>query len=225
MGLNQKATLCARRSSSEEEKTVNIAFIKGLGLGLSLIVAIGAQNAFVLSQSLRKNHVLTMVLASIAFDAIGISLGVAGVGALVAGNTALMSLTSWGGALFLLWYGFNSFRSALSGGTLETSSDDAKPSRKKIFLALMAVTFLNPHYYLDTVVLIGSLASQFPGMDRLLFWAGTLTASVIWFFSLGFGAGLLVPLFRKPVTWKILDGLIGCTMWSIAFGLIRSALA
>lgn len=204
---------------------MNIAFIKGLGLGLSLIVAIGAQNAFVLSQALRKNHVLTMILACIAFDVFGISLGIAGVGSLVSGNTVLMNLTTWGGALFLLWYGFSSFRSALSGGTLETSSDDAKPSRKKILLALMAVTFLNPHYYLDTVVLIGSLAGQFPGTDRLLFWAGTLTASVIWFFSLGFGATLLVPLFRKPMTWKVLDGLIGCTMWSIAFGLIRGALA
>lgn len=203
---------------------MNMAFIKGLGLGLSLIVAIGAQNAFVLSQAIRKNHVLTMVLACITFDVLGISLGIAGMGTLVKNNAVLMGLTTWGGALFLLWYGFSSFRSALSGGTLETSEED-RLSWKKIMLTLLAVTFLNPHYYLDTVVLIGSLASQFPGVERLQFWAGTILASIIWFFSLGFGATLLGPLFKKPVTWKVLDGLIGCTMWSIAFGLIRSALA
>lgn len=202
-----------------------MAFIKGLGLGLSLIVAIGAQNAFVLSQSLRKNNVITMVLACIVFDALGISVGVAGMGTLVKGNTTLMGLTTWGGAIFLLWYGFSSFRSAFSGGILETSGGDNRLSQKKIMLTLLAVTFLNPHYYLDTVVLIGSLASQFPGVERLQFWAGTVLASIIWFFSLGFGATLLVPLFKNPVTWKILDGLIGCTMWSIAFGLIRSTLA
>lgn len=210
---------------TEEEIVLNIAFIKGLGLGLSLIVAIGAQNAFVLSQSLRKNHILTMVLACITFDVLGISLGIAGMGTLVKGNATLMGLTTWGGALFLLWYGFSSFRSALSGGTLEAEGEEHRLSRKKIMLTLLAVTFLNPHYYLDTVVLIGSLASQFPGVERLQFWAGTIVASIIWFFSLGFGATLLVPLFRKPVTWKILDGLIGCTMWSIAFGLIKTALA
>ncbi len=202
------------------------AFFQGLGLGLSLIVAIGAQNAYVLSQALRKNHVLTLVFACIAFDCFGITLGVTGLGAFVAGNESVLSLTTWGGVAFLAWYGFKSFRSALSGGTLEASlRETERPARRAILLALMAVTFLNPHYYLDTVVLIGSLAGQFTLPERFYFWGGTITASIVWFFSLGYGASLLVPLFRKPVTWKILDGLVGCTMWSIAFGLIRTALA
>ena len=198
-------------------------FVKGFGVGGGLIVAIGAQNAFVLSQGIRQNHHLVIALICSVCDALLICAGVAGVGAMLAANQAMTTVAAWAGAAFLFWYGFRAFRSALKSSALET--DDAGPTslRSAIFITL-AVTLLNPHVYLDTVLLLGSISAQIPGMARYLFGAGAMTASVVWFFSLSVGGKLLAPVFRQPKAWKILDGLVCATMWTIAVTLIRQAL-
>ncbi|MEA3544401.1 MAG: LysE family transporter, partial [Thermodesulfobacteriota bacterium] len=154
-------------------------------------------------------------------DSLMILIGVSGVGALVATNPLLTQLATWLGALFLLWYGGRSFRSAIQGGVL-SSSAEAIPSRRKLLLATLALTFLNPHVYLDTIVLIGGFSGQLSQVERYLFGAGAMTASVVWFFSLSLGAGLLAPLFRKPTAWRFLDGFVCLTMWGIAISLFWS---
>ena len=196
-----------------------LTFLKGIGTGGGLIIAIGAQNAFVLSQGVRKNHVLPIVLICCFCDMILIGVGVSGTGRLIAGSSLLTSVATIGGAAFLLFYGLRSFISAFNGGQLETNGSDYR-TLKSAVTATLAVTLLNPHLYLDTVVLMGSISSGFPESGRYLFGAGAITASFIWFFSLGFGGGLLAPLFRKPLAWRILDSFVGITMWAIACSLL-----
>jgi L-lysine exporter family protein LysE/ArgO len=194
-------------------------FIQGFGTGGGLIVAIGAQNAFVLSQGVRGNHHLIIALICIFCDAVFITAGVAGLGAAVATSPSLSLWVTWGGAGFLLFYGWRSLRSAIRGGSLDTS-DPAVLSLKAAIVATLAVTLLNPHFYLDTVILLGSLSSQFHGEKRLLFLAGALSASTLWFISLSLGGRLLAPLFTKQISWRILDSLVWLTMWGIAASLL-----
>ncbi|MDX2494507.1 MAG: LysE family transporter [Desulfuromusa sp.] len=196
-----------------------LPFLKGIGIGGGLIIAIGAQNAFVLSQGVRRNFPLQTAFVCSLSDGLLILLGVSGVGAVVATNPLLAQLATWFGALFLLWYGGRSFRSALQGGSLDASSEEI-PSRRKLLLATLALTFLNPHVYLDTFVLIGGLSGQLAQTERYLFGAGAMTASFLWFFALSLGAGLLAPLFRKPLAWRFLDGFVCLTMWGIAISLL-----
>ncbi len=196
-----------------------LTFLKGFGTGGGLIVAIGAQNAFVLSQGVRKNHVLAIVLICSFCDMILISIGVSGAGSLIAASSQLTSIATIGGAAFLFIYGLRSFLSAYKGGHLETNGSDFG-SLKGAVLATLAVTFLNPHLYLDTIVLMGSISSGFAETTRYLFGAGAISASFVWFFSLGFGGTVLAPLFKKPVAWKILDTGVGITMWTIAASLL-----
>jgi len=198
---------------------MSLSFIQGFGIGGGLIIAIGAQNAFVLSQGVRRNYPVTIALTCGLCDSILILLGVAGVGSAVAANPLLSQLTVWGGALFLLWYGACAFRSAWQGNTLEANNDKVKTLRAVVATTL-AITLLNPHVYLDTLVLLGSISAQFQGTQRLLFGAGAMTASFTWFFTLSLGAGLLAPIFRKKVAWRILDGIVCLTMWSIATSLL-----
>lgn len=199
-------------------------FIQGFGLGAGLIVAIGAQNAFVLRQGLKRQYVFVTASICTLCDAILIALGVGGLGAIIASTPLLTAIATWGGVAFLLFYGFRSFRSALSAGKLEasTSSEHVTTLRNTI-LAVMAFSLLNPHVYLDTVVLVGSIGAHYPGNERVAFALGAMSASLTWFFGLAYGAAWLAPLFRHPLTWKILDCLIGCIMWTIAISLIRSA--
>ena len=182
-------------------------------------MAIGAQNAFVLSQGVRGNHHVPIALICILCDAIFITAGVAGFGAAVSSNPFLSQLVAWGGAGFLFFYGWGSLRSAMRGGSLDTDERAAK-SLKAAVVATLAVTLLNPHFYLDTVVLLGGVSSQFHGDDRLSFWAGAVSASTIWFFCLSFGARMLAPLFKKKISWRILDSLVCATMWAIACSLV-----
>ncbi len=197
---------------------MSIPFIQGFGMGGGLIIAIGAQNAFVLSQGVRRNYPLTIALVCAFCDSVLILLGITGVGSAVAANPLLGQLTVWGGVLFLLWYGATAFRSAWQGGTLETNGVKVTTLRA-VMTATLAITLLNPHVYLDTVVLLGGISGQFSGNQRFLFGAGAITASFIWFFSLSFGAGMLAPIFRKKFAWRILDGVVCLTMWSIAVSL------
>jgi len=140
-------------------------------------------------------------------------------GTLVEQSPLLINIASAGGALFLFIYGLKSFRSALLSGGVMDAGSQPEISRSKIITATLAITLLNPHVYLDTVVLLGSMSGTFPGNQRYLFGLGAVTASFLWFFTLSLGAGQLAPLFRKRYTWRILDLLIGIVMWTIAFRL------
>jgi len=199
------------------------AFWQGFGLGAGLIVAIGAQNAFVLRQGLKKQQVLLTALVCVLCDAALITLGVAGFGGLVSSSARLSAVATWGGALFLIVYGFQAFRSALKPRGLE-AQNGAVLSRREVVITTLAVSLLNPHVYLDTVVLLGSIGGQLEGSARVLFGVGAVTASRVWFFSLTYGATQLRPLFRRPLSWRVLDVLIGVVMWSIAASLVRDAL-
>lgn len=193
-------------------------------MGGGLIVAIGAQNAFVLSQAVKKNYIIVIPLICILCDAVLIVAGVSGVGAAVAASPDLTALATWGGAAFLFWYGARAFKSALQGGRLEADQAGAA-TLKAAVSATLAVTLLNPHVYLDTVVLLGSVSGQYDQTGRIFFGAGAVVASILWFFSLSFGGQLLAPLFRQPLAWRILDGLVCAVMWAIALSLVLKGLA
>ena len=189
----------------------------GFVTGLSLIVAIGAQNAFVLRQGIRNEHVLPVVILCAVSDLVLIVAGVAGVGALVNAYPQLMTIARYGGAAFLLGYGLLAARRALQPAVM-TPGDAGSARLPAVLLTCLALTFLNPHVYLDTVVLLGTLASQ-QGDGRWRFGAGAALASLVWFFGLGFGARRLAGLFAKPVTWRILDGAIALTMIALSVSL------
>ena len=197
------------------------AFLRGLGLGASLIIAIGAQNAFVLRQGLKREHRFPVALTCTLCDAALIALGTAGFGSLIAHNTLWMRLAAWAGAVFLFFYGARAFRSAWTPAGL-TAEEAPRASVGSVLATLFALSFLNPHVYLDTVVLVGGLSAQYPPHSRLAFALGAMLASLLWFFSLAYGAAWLAPLFRRPVAWRVLDGLIGVVMWTIALILVLS---
>jgi L-lysine exporter family protein LysE/ArgO len=193
------------------------AALAGFALGFSLILAIGAQNAFVLRQGLRREHVLPLVLTCAISDAVLIAAGVAGFGALAEAVPWLETVMRYGGAAFLIWYGASNLRSAWRGGQV-LEAGQAAGSLKTAILTCLALTWLNPHVYLDTVVLLGSISAQYD--DRVAFGAGAVAASFVFFFSLGYGARILDPLFRRPESWRVLDVIIGLTMWAIAVKLL-----
>lgn len=195
------------------------AAISGFLLGLSLIVAIGAQNAYILRQGLLRQHVFILCLICALSDALLIAAGVAGLGTLIAKSPSLITVVTVGGAAFLFWYGLSAFRRAMHPDGLRAGNGGAV-SLKAAVGTCLALTFLNPHVYLDTVVLVGSLSARFEGQARLAYGLGAITASFVWFFSLGYGARLLQPFFAKPSAWRILDCIIGIIMWAIAFSLL-----
>lgn len=199
-------------------------FVQGFAMGGGLIVAIGAQNAFVLTQAVRRNHTLAITLLCCLCDVVFITLGVTGVGTAVASNPTLASVAAWGGAAFLVWYGWGALRSAIKGGALHTE-DEAAGSLRATVLALLAVTLLNPHFYLDTVVLLGSVSGQYVGDTRYIFGAGAIAASCVWFTTLSLGGRALAPLFAKPISWRVLDGIVCTVMWYLAASLVQRAVA
>jgi L-lysine exporter family protein LysE/ArgO len=201
---------------------LNADFWAGLATGLALIVAIGSQNAFVLRCGIRREHVLPVVLFCAASDALLIAAGVGGAGALLRGNALLMDITRYGGALFLGSYGLLAARRAWVGGHLQVETKSSG-SLGTALAACFAFTFLNPHVYLDTVVLLGAVASQRGEAGRWVFGAGAMLGSVLWFSALGFGARLLAPWFEKPVAWRILDSLIAAVMLALALSLLLGA--
>jgi L-lysine exporter family protein LysE/ArgO len=193
------------------------AAFAGFALGFSLILAIGAQNAFVLRQGLLKSHVFAVCLTCALSDAILIAAGVAGFGALAQAIPGLELGMRLLGAAFLIWYGARTFQSAWRGGQ-SMQAGEAAGSLRKALLTCLALTWLNPHVYLDTVVLLGAVAAQYE--DRFGFALGAMTASFVFFFSLGYGARLLAPFFAKPRAWQVLDVIIGIVMWAIAAKLL-----
>lgn len=194
------------------------SFLPGFALSLTLILAIGAQNAFVLRQGLRREYVFWVCLTCAVSDALLIAAGVAGFGALAEAVPWFETAMRFGGAGFLIWYGFQNAKSAWRGGVALEAEGQSTQSLHRAILTLLALTWLNPHVYLDTVVLLGSISAQYP--DRLAFGTGAVTASFVFFFVLGYGARLLSPLFAKPLSWQVLDGFIALTMWAIAAKLL-----
>lgn len=194
-------------------------YLTGFSMGLSLIVAIGAQNAFVLRQGLRGEHIFLVCFTCAASDAVLITLGVTSFAKVVALLPWLDPVMRAAGAGFLLWYGARSIVSAFrSRGALDVGASAAAPLSRVLFTCL-ALTWLNPHVYLDTVVLLGTISTQFEG-EQPSFAGGAATASFLFFFSLGYGARFLRPLFAKPAAWRLLEAAIGLTMWAIALKLI-----
>ncbi|HDS1037986.1 TPA: amino acid transporter [Stenotrophomonas maltophilia] len=197
------------------------AALAGLFAGAGLIIAIGAQNAFVLRQGLQRQHVGTVVLACMGADIALILAGVGGMGALVLQWPLLLQGLRFGGAAFLLWYGLQAGLRAWRGGSALAAADSSGGgSRRQVLLACLAFTVLNPHVYLDTVVLLGSLSTRYPGNLRWVFAAGACVASVAWFCALGYGARLLQPVFRKPAAWRVLDAFIALFMGVLALLLL-----
>jgi L-lysine exporter family protein LysE/ArgO len=191
-----------------------IAFLPGLLTGLSLIIAIGAQNAFVIRQGLTKKHVLLVVAICAISDALLILLGVAGLGALISGLPWLLEIIRWFGVAYLTWFGIRSIRSAFKTQVLDSSGVQSA-SAKTVVLSVLGFTFLNPHVYLDTVILLGSIGNQF-GQDKWWFALGAAVASILWFSSIGFGARAASRFMAKPVFWKVLDLVIAAVMFGIA---------
>jgi L-lysine exporter family protein LysE/ArgO len=201
---------------------MSFAWVQGFFTSAALIIAIGAQNAFVLRQGLKREHVLEVVLVCALSDLLLITIGVAGLGALVQREPVLLAIARWGGAAFLALYGVLAARRAWAGERL-AAGGGAPLSRRAAVLACLGFTYLNPHCWLDTVVLVGALSAQHAGTARWSFGVGAAAASLVWFFALGYGARVLAPLFARPVAWRVLDGAIAVVMGSLAIALVRGA--
>lgn len=196
------------------------SYLNGLLVAFGLIMAIGTQNAFVLAQSLRREHHLPVAAFCVVCDALLVAAGVFGLATILAQNPLLLSVARWGGAVFLLWYGTQALRRAFSKSSLEQTAGQTARSLKAVMLSALAVTLLNPHVYLDTVLLIGSLGAQqsVPGA----YVVGAASASLLWFFTLALGAAWLAPWLARPNTWRILDLLVAVMMYAVAVQLIVS---
>lgn len=197
-----------------------LALVSGLGTGLSLIVAIGAQNAYVLRQGLRREHVLAVVLVCASSDLVLIVIGVAGVGTLVQDRPTVLSVVRYAGAAFLLSYAALALRRAVVGGRLDVAAGGPSRGVGPVLVTGLALTWLNPHVYLDTVLLLGSLAGSHGPVGRWQFAAGAGLGSIAWFSALGAGARLLTPLFARPLAWRLLDVGVALTMLAVAASLL-----
>ncbi|MCU0832700.1 MAG: LysE/ArgO family amino acid transporter [Rhizobiaceae bacterium] len=194
--------------------------LAGFLLGGSLIIAIGAQNAFILRQGLMKSHVFILCFTCALSDALLIAAGVGGLGTLIDGHPEFVRWVTYAGAAFLFAYALFALRRAWKPQALQAAAS-GQGSLKAAMAQCLAFTFLNPHVYLDTVVLVGGISSRYLGGDKLLFAAGAMAASFVWFFSLGYGARLLQPVFAKPVAWRVLDLIIAAVMTLIGVSLLR----
>ena len=190
------------------------AFLPGLFTGLSLIIAIGAQNAFVIRQGLTKKHVLLVVAICALADAALIFLGIAGLGAVISGLPWLLEVIRWFGVAYLSWFGIKSLINATKNQSMDATGGQIL-SKGKVVAAVLGFTLLNPHVYLDTVILLGSIGNQF-GADRWVFGAGAAVGSIIWFTGLGFGARSAARFMAKPVFWRVLDYVIAAVMFAVA---------
>lgn len=196
------------------------ALLTGMLTGLSLIVAIGAQNSYVLRQGLLRQHVWLVVTICAASDALLILAGTAGIGALIEAAEGLLTVLTWLGALYLIGYGLFALRRATRPAELLPSANATPTNRRTVIATTLAFTYLNPHVYLDTVILLGTTANQFDA-QKWIFATGAALGSVLWFSFLGFGATKAAPLMARPLTWRILDVAIATIMFAIAITLIR----
>lgn len=191
-----------------------LAFLPGLLTGLSLIIAIGAQNAFVIRQGLTRKYVLMVVLVCVISDITLMAAGVAGLGALILQVSWLLEVFRWFGVAYLLWFAYGSIKSAFKNDALKTG-DSHSGSRKQVLLSVLAMTWLNPHVYLDTVILVGSIANTFKD-NAWYFGFGAMLGSVLWFFAIGYSAKAMSGIMSKPSFWKVLDLVIAAVMVTIA---------
>jgi L-lysine exporter family protein LysE/ArgO len=195
------------------------SYTNGLLVAAGLIMAIGTQNAFVLAQSLRREHHLPVAALCVLCDALLVAAGVFGLATVLAHSPILLGIARWGGAAFLLWYGTKALRRAFGRQALEQGVDSGARSLKAVLASALAVTLLNPHVYLDTVLLIGSLGAQ--QLAPSAYVAGAASASLLWFFTLAIGAAWLAPWLARPATWRVLDALVAMMMFAVAAQLIR----
>lgn len=201
-----------------------IASLTGAGLALSLIVAIGAQNAFVLRQGVRREQVGAVVAVCALLDVLLMGAGIFGLGRLVAASPALMTAVAWAGALVLLVYAALALRRAAKPGELHAAAGGGPGlTRRAAVVQTLAISLLNPHVYLDTVVLVGAVGARQPPGQQGAFWLGAAVASTGWFVALGYGAWLLTPLFARPAAWRILDIGVALMMLAVALSLLRGA--
>jgi len=199
------------------------SFATGFALGFSLILAIGAQNAFVLRQGLMRRHVLAVVLFCALADMLLIVVGVAGISLLIADLASRYAPVLFGfAAIWLAGYGVLRVRSALVASGIGGDNDSESAGLLSTLATVAVLTFGNPHVYLDTVVLIGTVSLQFDGADRVAYGAGAATSSLVFFFSLGYGASLLAPQMKRPNAWRILDMVIALVMFGLAIGMARA---
>jgi len=197
-------------------------FIKGFLITFSLILAIGVQNAFVLKQALKKEYIFYIVLICVLIDIILISLGVFGLGYIIEQNQFFLKLITIFGIIFLSIYGFISLYSSYKGKYLQEDNNHNKKSLKQTIILLLTISLLNPHVYLDTVLLIGSIGGSYISLnDKLAFLLGAFLASFTWFFLLGYATRYLIPLFKKKTTWRILDLFIAVVMFTLAYSLLE----
>lgn len=196
------------------------SYLNGLLVAGGLIMAIGTQNAFVLAQSLRREHHLPVAALCILCDALLVTAGVFGLATLLAQNPILLAAARWGGVAFLLWYGSQALRRACSRQSLQQGDGSGVRSLRAVLLSALAVTLLNPHVYLDTVLLIGSLGAQ--QTEPGAYVVGAASASLMWFSALAIGAAWLAPWLARPATWRLLDLLVAVMMFSVAAQLIVS---
>ena len=200
------------------------SFVTGLTLSLSLIVAIGAQNAFVLRQGLRREHVAAVVSVCAALDALLMVLGVSGLASSIADSPRFLDALGLAGSVVLFVYGAMALRRAFLSQSMQAKTEGAPVPLGRVVSQVLSISLLNPHVYLDTVVLVGAVGvRQPPGMQTAFLW-GSCLGSALWFTCLGFGARLLTPLFARPAAWRVLDLLVACMMWVVAYGLAKGSL-
>lgn len=197
-----------------------LSLFKGFSASVSLIVAIGAQNAFVIRQGMLSRHLFLTAIVSSLIDAILISLGVLGFERFISFSPLTIQIAKYFAVLFLFVYGAFSLKAVFTSKSFSLTNENRNHSIKKTICVLLALALLNPHAYLDTVILLGSIASQQPRYERAYFALGAISASFVWFFGITYGSKLLAPLFCKPICWKILDLLTVLIMWAIAATLL-----
>lgn len=207
------------------ETAALMVFAKGFGLGASLIIAIGAQNAFLLTHAVKGGHAGVIALICTLVDIALISLGVAGMGAFISENPAMLYWISLGGAAFLFCYGANAFRAFFRPASLRADDLTGPKSVRAVIVTTLAVSLLNPHVYLDTMVLLGSISATFAPESHWVFALGAMVASCVWFQGLAWFGKKLAPVFARPVAWQVLDGFICVVMWGLAASLVWSLIA
>lgn len=199
-------------------------YFQGVAIGAALILPLGPQNVFVMNQGVRRQyHLMTAALCTLSDIAL-ICGGIFGGSALLSQSVLLLNLITWAGVVFLLWYGWGALRIAFSGDVQLATTGTMTQSRGRIIATMVAVTWLNPHVYIDTFVLLGSLGGQLPEASRLWFALGSVSASIIWFFGLALLAAWLAPVLNTPRAQRIINLLVGCVMWGIALKLALQAI-
>ena len=196
-------------------------FINGFLISIGLIMAIGAQNAYVLKRGLLKESVFTVALTCALIDAFLIIAGIKGLNKFLTAFPSFIIYITWFGILFLVAYGFLALRSTFAEQIIDIDTKSSKKTTLAIILTIFSLSFLNPHVYIDTVILIGTVGNKFTGIEQNIFTLGAISASFIWFFSLAYGSRILIPLFKKPITWKFLDFFTACVMFYIAYTLFK----